>query len=116
MCKYVQSEFISPGYGCCRCQVYNGLQRFNCKSCGEAHCDLTLPTDLKGTYYEDGGATEVIVRAVRADEKGVSYDLETVRSVRPSPLSGEIPPGEKFTPWAAHDAGAYAGWRLATTT
>jgi hypothetical protein len=32
-----------PGWGCCRCRTFNGLQRRECKRCGHTPC-APLPT------------------------------------------------------------------------
>ena len=29
---------IEPGWGCCECATYNGLQRAQCRNCGHARC------------------------------------------------------------------------------
>lgn len=29
---------LMPGWGCCQCRGYNGLQRDNCRSCGHTCC------------------------------------------------------------------------------
>jgi hypothetical protein len=31
---------LAPGWGCCRCTIYNGLQRPRCKLCGHNRCDI----------------------------------------------------------------------------
>lgn len=46
MCLYVEGPRIMPGYGCCRCRVYNGLQRDHCRTCRRAHCLLVVPPDV----------------------------------------------------------------------
>lgn len=30
---------LMPGWGCCRCRIYNGKQRAECRGCGHARCD-----------------------------------------------------------------------------
>ena len=38
-CKFVpDSKYVMPGWGCCRCHIYNGLQRDECKNCGHKCC------------------------------------------------------------------------------
>lgn len=37
-CKTISSEFVAPGWGCCECHTYNGLQRHKCKFCGHLPC------------------------------------------------------------------------------
>lgn len=46
MCKYIGSTHVAPGWGCCRCHHYNGLQRENCRNCGERRHELSIPPDL----------------------------------------------------------------------
>lgn len=43
MCDTVDAQFVMPGWGCCRCRTYNGLQRSNCRHCGEKACDPLKP-------------------------------------------------------------------------
>lgn len=31
---------LMPGWGCCRCTIYNGEQRPRCKLCGHNRCDV----------------------------------------------------------------------------
>ena len=42
MCKYVEGKHLMPGWGCCKCHTYCGLQRALCKHCGELHCPLDI--------------------------------------------------------------------------
>lgn len=38
-CKLILDEpAVVPGWGCCQCKTYNGLQRDDCKLCGHACC------------------------------------------------------------------------------
>ncbi len=37
---------LAPGWACCRCKVYNGLQREVCKSCKQAHHGFTIPDSI----------------------------------------------------------------------
>ncbi len=39
-CKRVEAPNILPGWGCCQCLTYNGLQRQACKACGHMSCLL----------------------------------------------------------------------------
>lgn len=117
MCNFVIASSVAPGYGCCRCHVYNGLQRVQCKSCGESHCvPLAVPDNTLGIYFEDGGSTKVKVLAVNADDKGYGFDLEAIESLRSSPIVKDIEPGETWSPWASHKSSAYSGggllWQL----
>ena len=113
MCEFIIDTNIAPGYGCCRCRVYNGFQRIQCKSCGVDHCALTVPDGQLAIYDEDGGSTKVKVLSVATDREGYGFELEAIEPLTESPLMGTIEPGEKWSPWAAYNAGAYGGmWRL----
>lgn len=37
-CENIESPHIEPGWACCRCSVYNGNQRTNCKNCHHKKC------------------------------------------------------------------------------
>lgn len=39
-CKRVQGRTVAPGWGCCKCRVYNGLGRATCKKCEHPCCGL----------------------------------------------------------------------------
>jgi hypothetical protein len=39
-CFHVRGTHVVPGWGCCRCRVYNGYQRDNCRACGHPACYL----------------------------------------------------------------------------
>src|SRR5436190_21120713 len=43
MCKFIEASMVMPGIGCCRCSVYNGLQRKACKSCKTEFCEVEIP-------------------------------------------------------------------------
>lgn len=44
ICELILSlKNVVPGWGCCRCRVYNGLQRKECKRCGHECCNLDKP-------------------------------------------------------------------------
>lgn len=30
---------VMPGWGCCKCRIYNGKQRTECRGCGHTRCD-----------------------------------------------------------------------------
>lgn len=115
MCDFISAPNVAMGWGCCRCRVYNGIQRPVCKSCGVAYHDpLTIRDDSKfGTYEEEGGKTRVEVLGVELDEKGVGVRLRAIKSLQSSPMVNDIPSGEEWRSWVAHNAGAYGGgWRL----
>lgn len=37
-CEYVDGEYLMPGWICCACRTYNGLQRQECKFCPHTRC------------------------------------------------------------------------------
>ena len=46
-CKRIaETPHLMPGWGCCRCRVYNGLERRSCKNCGHVPC---YPTSEGGS-------------------------------------------------------------------
>lgn len=120
MCDFIIDTHVAMGYGCCRCQVYNGFQREQCKNCGIAHCDpFIVPENQTALYEEDGGSTKVRVLSAKADASGVGLELEAISSERDSPLVGGIPAGHKWTPWKSHSAAGYGGgmiWSLKGAT
>lgn len=115
MCDFIKSPNVAMGWGCCRCRVYNGIQRVNCKECGEPHHEpLTVSGDCAiGTYHEDGGITSVKVLAVTADADGVGLKLKAIGTEQCSQLVRNIPEGHVFDVWRKHNAGAcYGLWNL----
>lgn len=46
MCDYITGKNLLPGWTCCECRVYNGLQRPVCRRCGCERHDITIPKDL----------------------------------------------------------------------
>ena len=42
-CVFVSTEGVMPGWGCCQCRVYNGLQRSHCRSCRHERCAISIP-------------------------------------------------------------------------
>lgn len=105
MCEFVKGPSVMPGWGCCRCRVYNGMQRTICKSCGlEPHEPLIITGDCAtGTYHEDGD-TQVEILSVDRDEAGFGI---TFRS-----LGGDIPAGEEWRSWSAHGVSPYLCWHV----
>ena len=45
-CKRIHSDYLAPGWACCKCRCYNGLQRDVCRNCGHAFCG---PADQAST-------------------------------------------------------------------
>lgn len=52
-CRYVDAEGILPGWGCCACRAYNGLQRRACKACDHTRCRPLAPDKRTGRVFED---------------------------------------------------------------
>lgn len=46
MCKYISGEFVMPGWGCCNCNTYNGLQRKECKFCDTPRHGVVVPENV----------------------------------------------------------------------
>lgn len=115
MCDFVAGSHVAMGWGCCRCRVYNGIQREACKSCGVAHHEpLTVQDDHKfATYEEDGGTTRVEILGVELDKDGVGVNLRALETLEHSPIIEDIPTGDEWQAWVAHNAGQFGGiWRL----
>lgn len=49
----VGNPHIMDGWGCCRCRVYNGLHRDQCKNCGVPHCDIEVEGDTLKAREEE---------------------------------------------------------------
>jgi hypothetical protein len=47
MCQFVEDLNVMPGWACCQCRVYNGLQRKVCKSCKALRHDIEIPEGVK---------------------------------------------------------------------
>ena len=48
---------VLPGWGCCKCRTYNGMQRFLCKYCGHPCCHPEVQefhTQIKNQIEEKG--------------------------------------------------------------
>jgi hypothetical protein len=61
MCVYVDHPHVVAGWMCCRCAIYNGLQRASCKNCGEIrHTPLEpdLDTGARHETYEEAYAND----------------------------------------------------------
>jgi 5S rRNA maturation endonuclease (ribonuclease M5) len=42
-----EKMMLLPGWGCCQCRIYNGLQRTHCKKCGHPICiPAPMPSDF----------------------------------------------------------------------
>jgi hypothetical protein len=63
-------------------------------------------------YHECGNITKVKVLEVNRDDRGLGYKLQALSTKQSSRMVADLSEGEIFNCWAAHDAGAYAGWYL----
>jgi hypothetical protein len=45
-CFFISGSHVLPGWGCCRCRQYNGLQRHSCRACGHFRGPLDIPSGL----------------------------------------------------------------------
>lgn len=50
MCEYVEGSKIVPGWGCCGCRTYNGLQRLECNRCGLDRHPIDVPAELSRCF------------------------------------------------------------------
>lgn len=41
-CVFIASARLMPGWICCQCKTYNGIQRPNCKGCDHAPCGIEV--------------------------------------------------------------------------
>lgn len=76
-CRHVRGSQVVPGWGCCKCNVYNGYQREACRNCGHPPC------------YPTGGR-----EGREAEElKPIGHDREAVREwlVASEGPAGEVP-------------------------
>lgn len=53
MCDYLDSEFLLPGWGCCRCRRYNGIRHARCVGCNVPRCAPLQPDKDTGRVFED---------------------------------------------------------------
>lgn len=38
-CKELSDlTYVAPGWGCCKCRIYNGAVRRSCRNCGHEPC------------------------------------------------------------------------------
>lgn len=59
-CQFIEeSKFVLPGWGCCQCHTYNGLQRKVCKLCGHKPC-IELPKPSQFGLCDECGVPEGI--------------------------------------------------------
>lgn len=61
---------VMPGWGCCQCSCYNGLQRPKCKNCGHECCNPEKPLPEKyGLCNECGVPLDGVGKMRTADGK-----------------------------------------------
>lgn len=53
MCQYVDHPNVAPGWGCCHCNQFNGIQNTTCKACGSAPCSSLTPDKVTGKVFEN---------------------------------------------------------------
>lgn len=105
MCNFIFGPGLAPGYGCCKCRVYNGLQREQCKSCTEAHCELSIPDDISRVRYVESPVVDCVARiiAVKPDAKGVNITFKAE--------SGEgVGAGEEWSAYTVHPVHSLSNW------
>ena len=53
-CKHILDvPGLMPGWGCCKCKTYNGIQRFECRYCDHIKCDKTPITFIETNDPKD---------------------------------------------------------------
>jgi DNA-directed RNA polymerase subunit RPC12/RpoP len=46
MCEYVEYINVLPGWACCYCKVYNGLERTRCRACRTPRHEISIPAHV----------------------------------------------------------------------
>jgi hypothetical protein len=90
MCQQVGSQNLAPGWICCGCRIYNGIQRGECKQCEKAICradTIAAPVQI-GPMVPSREQLDAIVGdltdLLRVGEHLVSK-VETVLQIMPLP-------------------------------
>jgi hypothetical protein len=70
LCNYIGGSYILPGWGCCQCRAYNGLQRRECKHCGHKRHEIVPPDGVVqcptcGWGYEETNPPVVVTQTRR---------------------------------------------------
>ena|ERR1700730_1963517 len=47
-CESIDSKNIMPGFACCKCNVYNDIERVLCRNCDHRRCVPLAPDRLTG--------------------------------------------------------------------
>jgi len=53
-CEAIEHAHVMPGWGCCMCRTYNGLQNLTCRICKHPRCDAW------GLFGEAGGSVLIV--------------------------------------------------------
>lgn len=51
-CYFIDTAHLMPGWGCCQCRAYNGMQRASCKACQHPRCSPLEPDRARGTTFD----------------------------------------------------------------
>ena len=46
MCTFISMRELAPGWVCCRCRTYNGLQRDACRGCKQEQHEIEVPATV----------------------------------------------------------------------
>ncbi len=46
MCRFVADDRLLPGWACCGCRTYNGLQRRACHGCTQERHEIEVPATV----------------------------------------------------------------------
>lgn len=71
MCNYVDDEHIMPGWGCCKCRVYNNISREQCKHCQQLRCAPLSPDVETGRFYANRLHHKPVNTEISIDEKKI---------------------------------------------
>lgn len=70
---------LMPGWGCCQCRCYNGLQRPRCSKCGHERCNPDIPLPEKyGLCNICGVPLDAVGKLKTADGKLLQHRGHTV--------------------------------------
>lgn len=77
-CKFISGENVMPGWGCCECRSYNGLQRRICGNCGHIPCNVVLPMPHEFGMCDDCGAPKGMKHVGHLEGEVVGGGSQTV--------------------------------------
>ena len=97
MCDFIKGKSVAPGWGCCACKTYNGLQRRNCRMCNAPRHEPLSITGVcsVGKYYEDSMVVQVDILAVESGDKMFGIKFKS--------RGGDIVAGRVWTSQSAYD-------------